>query len=151
GKLGDVLVFNDSKATNADSADKALGSFEGGIHWIAGGLAKDGGITALAQHFHRIERVYLIGEAADRFAAEIDDAFPVTLSGTLDQAVADAASGAAQSGATQPVILLSPACASFDQFPNFERRGDAFVSAIATLPGLTPLGRLLDKDDGGHG
>ncbi|MEL6297828.1 MAG: UDP-N-acetylmuramoyl-L-alanine--D-glutamate ligase [Pseudomonadota bacterium] len=138
---GGTLFFNDSKATNADSADKALAAFDGGIFWIAGGRAKAGGASPLAPHFGKIAHAYLIGESAEAFARDIAGRCPVTISGTLERAVADAAAAAAQSGTDAPVVLLSPAAASFDQFPNFEQRGDAFVAHVLGLPGVTPLGR----------
>lgn len=126
GRSGDVLFINDSKATNADAAARALASFER-IFWIAGGKPKSGGIESLASFFPRIARAYLIGEAAEEFAATLQAAgVPHVLSGTLDHALADAARDAEASQEPGAVVLLSPACASFDQFPNFEVRGDHF-------------------------
>lgn len=140
-RLGRTLFVNDSKATNADSADKALGAFDGGIHWIAGGRAKDGGIEPLRPHFHRIAKAYLIGECADAFAATLAPTVPFEMCGTLDVAVAAAARDAAGHAADEPVVLLSPACASFDQYRNFELRGDAFAAAVADVPGVEILAR----------
>jgi UDP-N-acetylmuramoylalanine--D-glutamate ligase len=117
-----VVFVNDSKATNADSTAKALGCYPR-IHWIAGGRAKAGGIESLRGFFPRVAKAYLIGEAADDFAATLGDV-PHEKSGTLDKAVEAAWNDARQDG--KGVVLLSPACASFDQFKSFEHRGDAF-------------------------
>jgi UDP-N-acetylmuramoylalanine--D-glutamate ligase len=136
GHIGNALFVNDSKATNADSAAQALVCFED-IFWIAGGKPKTGGIESLRRFFPRIRKAYLIGEAAEAFAATLGDAAPHEIAGTLDNAVALAARDAALSKAQQPVVLLSPACASFDQYRNFEVRGDAFRALVQALPGLT--------------
>src|ERR1700681_801902 len=125
GRKGGILFVNDSKATNADAAARALACFDD-IFWIAGGKPKTGGIVSLAEFFPRIRKAYLIGEAAQDFAATLDPAVPHVIAGTLERAVAAAASDAEASGLKAPVVLLSPACASFDQYPNFEVRGDAF-------------------------
>ncbi len=137
-KLGRTLFVNDSKATNADAAAPALSSFPR-IYWIAGGLAKEGGIASLSGFFPRIAKAYLIGEAAPQFAATLGDAASFEISGTIDAAVEHAARDAASDGSAEPVVLLSPACASFDQFQNFEKRGDAFRSAVLALEGATPI------------
>ena len=137
GHVGDVLFVNDSKATNAEAAAPALSSFEKS-YWIAGGLAKDGGIEPLAPHFSRVAKAYFIGEAAGTFAAQFNDTIPYEISGTLQDAVNHAASDAAKAGGTQ-AVLLSPAAASFDQFPNFEKRGEAFKEAVARLDGFAPI------------
>ena len=129
GRAGRVLFVNDSKATNADAAERALASYSR-IYWIAGGRAKAGGIESLRPWFGRIAKAYLIGEAADDFAATLAGHVETQMSGTLDAAVATAARDAARDGADEPVVLLSPACASFDQFPNFEARGRAFAEAV---------------------
>ncbi len=139
GRIGPVLFVNDSKATNADSTEKALSSF-GRIHWILGGKAKAGGIEPLAPYFDRIARAYLIGEASDAFAATLDGRVPCERCGTLEVAVARAAEVAAADRGAEPVVLLSPACASFDQFPNFEVRGNRFRDLVRALPGLKPVG-----------
>ncbi len=139
GRLGKVLFVNDSKATNAEAAAPALSSFPR-IYWIAGGLAKEGGIDALSSFFPRLAKCYLIGEAAPQFAATIGTKAPFEISGTLAQAVAHAAVDAALDGVAEPVVLLSPACASFDQFKNFEKRGDAFRDAVLSLPGIKTMG-----------
>ncbi len=135
GHLGPVLFINDSKATNADSTERALVSFED-IFWIAGGKPKAGGITPLAPHFGRVRKAYLIGEAAEDFAATLGEAVPHDISGTLHKALEAATREALESGLPYPVVLLSPACASFDQFPNFEVRGDAFCDLVRALPGV---------------
>jgi UDP-N-acetylmuramoylalanine--D-glutamate ligase len=134
-RAGDIAFVNDSKATNADAAEKALSSFED-IYWIAGGIAKAGGIEPLRPLFSRVARSYLIGQAAADFAKTLDGAMPVTNCGTLDAAVAAALRDAVADGRPHPVVLLSPACASFDQYPNFEVRGEAFVKAVSQLPGI---------------
>ncbi|MDE2578416.1 MAG: UDP-N-acetylmuramoyl-L-alanine--D-glutamate ligase [Hyphomicrobiales bacterium] len=134
GKRGRVLFVNDSKATNADAAEKALMSFRD-IYWIAGGKAKEGGIAPLKPLFDRIAKAYLIGAATDDFARTLDGLVAYERCGTIDNAVVAAARDAAASAAPEPVVLLSPACASYDQFANFEQRGEAFRAAVAALPG----------------
>jgi UDP-N-acetylmuramoylalanine--D-glutamate ligase len=135
GRKGNVLFVNDSKATNADSAAKALASF-GDIFWIAGGKPKTGGIDSLAEFFPRIRKAYLIGEAADEFAKTLEGKVPYEISGVLSAAVDGAGRDAAASGLKEPVVLLSPACASFDQYPNFEVRGKAFTDLVQAIPGI---------------
>jgi UDP-N-acetylmuramoylalanine--D-glutamate ligase len=137
GRCGNVLFVNDSKGTNADAAAHALSSFAD-IFWIAGGRAKQGGITSLAEFFPRIRKAYLIGEAANEFAATLGERVPHEISGTLDVAVEHAAHDAEVSGLQDPVVLLSPACASFDQYRNFEIRGARFRELVNALPGVTP-------------
>lgn len=136
GRRGAVLFVNDSKATNADAAARALASFKD-IYWIAGGIAKAGGIMSLAPYFPRIRHAFLIGEAAESFAKTLRGKVPFTLTGDLVSAVRAAAEMAAGAGTASPVVLLSPASASFDQFANFEARGDAFREAVAALGGVT--------------
>ncbi|MFZ0844208.1 MAG: UDP-N-acetylmuramoyl-L-alanine--D-glutamate ligase [Pseudolabrys sp.] len=136
GRKGKVLFVNDSKATNADSAAKALASFSD-IFWIAGGKPKTGGIESLAEFFPRIAKAYLIGEAAAEFAKTLEGKVPYEISGVLSAAVDAGARDAAASGRKEPVVLLSPACASFDQYPNFEVRGKAFTDLVKALPGVT--------------
>ncbi|MBX9589784.1 MAG: UDP-N-acetylmuramoyl-L-alanine--D-glutamate ligase [Hyphomonadaceae bacterium] len=136
GRMGATLFINDSKATNADSAATALAAFNHDIFWILGGKPKQGGITALAPFFPRIARAYLIGEATEEFAATLTGKVAFERCGTLDLAVAAAARDASASAATQPVVLLSPACASFDQYRNFEVRGEAFRALVEKLPDI---------------
>jgi UDP-N-acetylmuramoylalanine--D-glutamate ligase len=133
GRKGRVLFVNDSKATNADSTDKALASFPGDVFWILGGKAKEGGIAPLKRFFPKIAKAYLIGEASDEFAAVLEGQVRYVRCGTLDVATAKAAADAAASLAAEPVVLLSPACASFDQYPNFEVRGDHFRKLVRGL------------------
>ena len=123
-----VLFINDSKATNADAVAKALACYDR-IYWILGGQAKEGGITSLSEYFPRIAHAYLIGEAAEEFADTLGTQVPFTQCGTLEKAVAEAAK-AARPGS---VVLLSPACASWDQFTSFEHRGDVFRSQVQAL------------------
>ncbi|MFN7103687.1 MAG: UDP-N-acetylmuramoyl-L-alanine--D-glutamate ligase [Pseudorhizobium sp.] len=137
GRRGQVVFVNDSKATNAEAAAPALSSYER-IYWIAGGLPKEGGIASLAPLFPHIIKAYLIGEAAPGFAASLGEAVAYEISGTLEQAVTHASADAAADGFGS-VVLLSPACASFDQYKNFEVRGDAFVNHVAALDGITML------------
>ena len=137
-RVGNVLFVNDSKATNADAAGKALGSFDD-IYWIVGGRAKDGGLAGLEAFYPKITRAYLIGEAAEDFAHQLGDAVPHVVCGTLDRAVTDAARDAGGSDASEPGVLLSPASASFDQFDNFAKRGDAFRELVLGLDGATSV------------
>ncbi len=130
GEVAGVRWYNDSKATNAASAAPALAAFppapDQRLHWIAGGQAKGDGLSACAPWFSHVKRAYLIGEAMEAFAAEIGDAIPVDRSGDLATAVARAAAVAAPGD----IVLLSPACASFDQFKSYEERGDRFRSIV---------------------
>ncbi len=137
GRRGHVLFVNDSKATNAEAAAPALSSFSR-IYWIAGGLPKEGGIEALRPLFSHVARAYLIGEAAPVFSATLGEAVPHENAGTLHAALSRAAEDAARDDASEAVVLLSPACASFDQFRNFEVRGDAFRTAALALAGVEP-------------
>ena len=139
GRKDHVLFVNDSKATNADAAAPALSSFPR-IYWIAGGLPKEGGIEPLRGFFPRIAKAYLIGEAAPAFSATLGEAVPYEISGTLAAAVEHAAHDAAQDDSGEVVVLLSPACASFDQFKNFEVRGEAFRQAANAIEGVKPIG-----------
>lgn len=133
-RRGKVLFVNDSKATNADAAGKALASFTD-IYWIIGGRPKEGGLGGLEPFFPKIARAYLIGEAAEAFAHQLGDAVDHVQCGTLDRAVGAAAADAGLSTAEEPVVLLSPACASYDQFANFAKRGDAFREMVMGLDG----------------
>ncbi len=139
GRMGSVLFVNDSKATNADAVATALASFDH-IYWIAGGLPKKDGIAGLAEYFPRIAKAYLIGEAAPEFSAVLGENVAYEISGTLDVAVRHAARDATADIRGESVVLLSPACASFDQFRNFEVRGDAFRDAVRTLSGIETIG-----------
>ncbi len=124
GEYDGVAYVNDSKATNADSAARALAAYPEDIYWIAGGRAKEGGISALGAFFPRIAHAYLIGEAEEAFAATLEGHVPYSRCATLDIATRKASADARR--AKRGVVLLSPACASWDQWPNFEARGDAF-------------------------
>jgi UDP-N-acetylmuramoylalanine--D-glutamate ligase len=138
GRNGNVLFVNDSKGTNADATAHALSSF-GDIFWIAGGKQKQGGITSLSGFFPRIRKAYLIGEAAKEFSETLGDRVPYEMSETLDVAVASAARDADASGLPEAIVLLSPACASYDQFRNFEIRGARFRELVQALPGVKPV------------
>jgi UDP-N-acetylmuramoylalanine--D-glutamate ligase len=130
-KIGKVRFVNDSKATNADAARQAMSSYPK-FYWIAGGVAKAGGIDELKDLFPRIATAYLIGEAAKPFAVTLAGKAEVKMSGTLEKAVQQAYADAAASG-EDAIVLLSPACASFDQFSDFEARGEAFRAAVSGL------------------
>ena len=128
-EIGGVAFVNDSKATNADAAEKALMAFDN-IRWIAGGMAKEGGIAALSPLFSRVKKAYLIGHSARDFALQLSGT-PHEVVETMDAAVARAAAEA-EPGDT---VLLAPASASFDQYPNFEKRGEHFAALVAALQG----------------
>jgi UDP-N-acetylmuramoylalanine--D-glutamate ligase len=140
GRKDRVLFINDSKATNADSAAQALACFSD-IFGIAGGKPKTGGIGSLSGFFPRIRKAYLVGAAAEEFAATLSGKVDHVVAGTLDHAVAEAARDAEASGLDHPVVLLSPACASFDQFASFEERGTAFRDLVQKLPGVVAPAR----------
>ena len=127
-----VTFINDSKATNAQAAGQALKAFDR-VYWIAGGRAKAEGIAPLEAHFPKVARAYLVGEAEEAFADTLKGKAPARRSGTVQAAVADAFADARASGEADPVVLLSPACASFDQFADFEARGEAFRRAVEAL------------------
>ncbi len=129
-----VRYINDSKATNADAAEKALACYEA-IYWIAGGLAKAGGITSLAPYFQHLRHAFLIGNATGEFAATLEGKVSYSRSGDLATALAAASERALREHVPGAVVLLSPACASYDQFPNFEVRGDTFRRLVGELPG----------------
>ena len=124
-RIGKVRFINDSKATNADAAARALACYPD-IFWIAGGLAKEGGIASLSSFFPRLRKAYLIGTAAAAFEETLSGRVPVMQAGDLEHAIRAAFEDARNSPAAEPVVLLSPACASFDQFRDFEQRGDSF-------------------------
>ena len=135
GVINGVQFVNDSKATNADAAEKALKTYDE-IYWILGGVAKEGGIESLEHYFPKIRHAYVIGEAADSFAQTLKGQVSLTQCGTLEKAFKLASSEAAlavkEFGGTRAVVF-APACASFDQFANFEKRGEAFMALVETL------------------
>jgi UDP-N-acetylmuramoylalanine--D-glutamate ligase len=135
GRIGHVAFINDSKATNVDAAARALAAFDT-IYWIAGGRAKEGGIEELSAYFGNIVRAYLVGEAAEDFAHTLAGRVDTVTSATIEQAVADAGRDAIAEGREGAAVLLSPACASFDQFASFEVRGEAFCAAVRGLEGF---------------
>ena len=139
GSVSGIPVINDSKATNAEAAARAIACYEN-VYWIAGGRPKEGGIDAMAPLFPRIAHAFLIGEAEEPFAATLEGRLPVTRCGTLDRAVAAALDAACSNGRDGTVVLFSPACASFDQFSDFEQRGDRFRA-------LVPVGRDATKGE----
>jgi UDP-N-acetylmuramoylalanine--D-glutamate ligase len=134
GHIGKVGFVNDSKATNAEAAARALVCFPD-IFWIVGGRPKEGGLATLLEYLPRIRKAYLIGEAAEEFAGALNNRVPVEISGTLEHAVTAAFADAARTSLPAPLVLLSPACSSFDQFRDFEERGDRFRSLVANLSG----------------
>jgi UDP-N-acetylmuramoylalanine--D-glutamate ligase len=128
-----VRFINDSKATNADATAKALACYDS-IYWILGGRPKETGLDGLEPYYHRIAKAYLIGEAAADFEKRLaGDDVATRQCGTLDRAVAAAAADAAAAKQEGAVVLLSPACASFDQFANFEERGERFRNLVNEL------------------
>ena len=129
GEADGIAWINDSKATNADAVEKALVCYDQ-IDWILGGQAKEGGITALEPYFDRIQHAFLIGEASDAFAASLEGKVRFTRCVTLDKAVAAARNLAVSDAIPGAVVLLSPACASWDQFKSFEDRGDTFRDLV---------------------
>ncbi|HUT50361.1 MAG TPA: UDP-N-acetylmuramoyl-L-alanine--D-glutamate ligase [Alphaproteobacteria bacterium] len=130
-----IAYVNDSKATNAEAAGKALDCYPR-IYWILGGQAKSEGIEPLRDYFPRIVHAFLIGEASTAFAATLRGEVPLTEAHDLETAVYLAGKMAANdTAAPRAVVLLSPACASYDQFPNFAARGDHFRALVSALPG----------------
>jgi UDP-N-acetylmuramoylalanine--D-glutamate ligase len=130
GDTGKIKFYNDSKATNADATAQALNSFPR-LRWIAGGQAKSDGIDPLSRFFPRISKSYLFGAAAERFANNLKN-FPHEIFDTLAQATQKAYSDALETG-DEELIILSPACASFDQYSDFEARGDDFINIVNDL------------------
>jgi UDP-N-acetylmuramoylalanine--D-glutamate ligase len=128
-----VRYVNDSKATNADATAMALACFDT-VYWIAGGRAKDTGLEGLQRFMPRIRKAYLIGEAALTFAAWLERRAPNLVVETMERAVAAAHADAQRDKAKGAVVLLSPACASFDQFRDFEQRGERFADLVRALP-----------------
>ncbi len=131
GVIGRVRFVNDSKATNADAARQALSSYPK-VYWIAGGRAKSGGIDDLTDLFDGVAKAYLIGEAAREFSGVLGGKVPYAINGDLESATRAAFADARASG-EDAIVLLSPACASFDQFADFEERGEAFRAAVHGL------------------
>ena len=143
-EIAGTRFVNDSKATNADAAGKALACYHN-IYWILGGKAKEGGLDGLEPLMGRIRHAFLIGAATESFAAWLDGKVDYTRCGTLDAAVAEAGRMALAERRPGGCVLLSPACASFDQFSDFEARGAAFVGCVNRLAcertsGQTSLG-----------
>jgi UDP-N-acetylmuramoylalanine--D-glutamate ligase len=132
GTIDGVRFINDSKATNADAAEKALACYHA-IYWIAGGLPKEGGITSLKPYFERVRHAYLIGTATEEFAATLGSSVPFSRCADLAAAVSAASQAARRERIPGAVVLLSPACASYDQFAHFEARGDAFRTLVGGL------------------
>jgi UDP-N-acetylmuramoylalanine--D-glutamate ligase len=136
GEVDGIRYINDSKATNGEAAATALASFSN-IYWIAGGVAKEDGLVPTEPYLEHVRHAFLIGDAASAFATSLDGKVTVTMSGDLATAVRDAARCAATAddndGGDAPVVILSPACASFDQYPNFTLRGDHFRDLVAGL------------------
>ena len=132
GEADGVRFFNDSKATNMDAAGRALSAFPD-IYWIAGGRPKDLGPDVLSPWFENVRHAFLIGEATESFATALTGSVPFSRSGDLDHAVADAHTKAKRNAEDGAVVLLSPACASFDQFADFQARGDAFRAAARAI------------------
>jgi UDP-N-acetylmuramoylalanine--D-glutamate ligase len=141
-QVGAIRFFNDSKATNADAAAQALGAFSS-LRWIVGGQAKSDGIQALAHLFPNVVKAYLVGEASDVFAQTLSDKVAYEKCGTIDVAVARAYADAKASG-REETIVLSPACASFDQFPDFEARGRYFTACVKGI--INPADGLSKSD-----
>jgi UDP-N-acetylmuramoylalanine--D-glutamate ligase len=138
GAIDGVRFVNDSKATNIDAARQAMSAYPR-FYWIAGGRPKTG-IACLADLFGSIAKAYLIGEASDDFARTLEGRAPVVEVETLEAAVAAAFQDARASGEADPIVLFSPACASFDQFTDFEARGEAFRAAVHALASLPEVG-----------
>ncbi len=138
--VGDVIYVNDSKATNADATARALSSYRD-IYWILGGQAKEGGVTPLAPYFDRVRHAFLIGEAADLFEGQLAGKVASSRCGDLQSALKAAHATAQAEARGGAVVLLSPACASWDQWKSYEHRGDAFREMARALPGARVLGR----------
>lgn len=134
GQVEGITFINDSKATNGQATAQALKSYSK-VYWIGGGVPKSDGLGDVRPFFDRIEKAYLIGDAQAQFARELGDAVPNMACGTLRRAIAEAYADAKAASAPDPIILLSPACASFDQFKDFEERGDNFKYLVGSLLG----------------
>jgi UDP-N-acetylmuramoylalanine--D-glutamate ligase len=138
--VGTVVYVNDSKATNADATARALSSYRD-IYWILGGQAKEGGVAPLAPWFERIRHAFLIGEATELFAGQLEGRIAYSRCGDLKSALFAAHDRAQRESHGPAVVLLSPACASWDQWQSYEHRGDAFRAMARALPGAQVLGR----------
>ncbi len=128
-EAGGVIYVNDSKATNVDAAAKALQAFDN-IRWICGGLEKEGGLGGLLPHLGSVKKAYVIGREAQKFARQltgVEAEICTTMARAVERAMAEAQPG--------EVVLLAPAAASFDQYDNFEKRGDDFVGLVGTKLG----------------
>ncbi len=139
GQKGTIRFVNDSKATNIDAAEKALSAYDD-IYWIAGGQSKEGGIDGLKPLFPALKKAYLIGDSGEKFAATIGADCDAEICGTIEKAVNQAVLDIENAGGTG-VVLLSPACASFDQYPDFMARGDDFKTVVAKLEGVVLAGK----------
>jgi UDP-N-acetylmuramoylalanine--D-glutamate ligase len=138
--VGNVTYVNDSKATNADATARALSSYRN-IYWILGGQAKEGGVAPLAPYFDRIRHAFLIGDATELFARQLQGKLAYSRCGDLKSALEAAHARSQRESHGPAVVLLSPACASWDQWPSYEHRGDAFRAMARALPGAMTLGR----------
>lgn len=145
-EIGKVLFVDDSKATNLEAASRAINAFND-VFWIAGGRGKGEDFRELASGFPRIRRAYLIGEAASEIAEALAGEVDCIEAQTMERAIALAAKEAGISSATQPVVLLSPACASFDQFKDFEDRGETFGRLAQEL--VAKQSNVIDLPTGG--
>jgi UDP-N-acetylmuramoylalanine--D-glutamate ligase len=132
GRRNGILYVNDSKATNSEAAAKALECYEN-IYWIAGGRLKEGGVSSLKPLMENVFKAYLIGEAAPAIGEELKAEVEIEMCETMERAVDAATRDALSSDASDVVVLLSPACASFDQYPDFEQRGDAFRKIVEAI------------------
>ncbi|MFT7099104.1 MAG: UDP-N-acetylmuramoylalanine--D-glutamate ligase, partial [Rickettsiales bacterium] len=131
-KIDGINFINDSKATNAESTENALKSFEN-IYWIVGGKAKDGGISDLKKYFPKVTHAFLIGDSSEDFAKTLRGKVEYSKCETLENAFVKARKIALVDSSQEKTILLSPACASFDQWKNFELRGDFFIELVSKL------------------
>ncbi len=136
GKIGDIIFINDSKATNAESTENALKSFDN-IYWILGGKPKAGGIEILKPYFSKIKYAFLIGDATEEFAKTLDNKVQYFKCGNLENAFKMAYEKAGSNENGKKNILLSPSCASFDQWKNFEERGDYFCKLVSNLQNVS--------------
>ncbi len=143
--VGGVWFINDSKCTNAAAAARALECYES-VYWIAGGRAKDDDLNPIAPYLSRVRKAYLIGESGEDFARALEGHVETSVMGTLDRAVATAFTDAAREGHQGAVVLFSPACTSYDQYANFEERGEAFRRVVRALETVHRRAR-----DGGPG